>query len=168
MNRNKTRKMVALAILIAIQIVLSRFCSVSAWNVKIGFGFVPVVITGILFGPASAALVGAASDFLGAVLFPTGPYFPGFTLTAALTGAVYGLLLCKKQNALRVLGAVTLVQFVLGLFLNTFWISLLYGSDFTSLFRVRIIQAAILAPVEFIVIGILIKPVALVEKRLTA
>ena len=58
------RKLTALAVLIAIQIILSRFCSINAWNLKIGLGFLPVAFSGALFGPLCGALVGAASDFL--------------------------------------------------------------------------------------------------------
>ena len=40
----KTKHMVWMGILIAVSIVLSRFLSFSAWNVKIGFAFIPIVI----------------------------------------------------------------------------------------------------------------------------
>lgn len=163
---NKTHMLVIMAALIAIQIVLSRVFSINAWNIKIGFGFVPIVMAGILFGPVPAAAVGALSDFLGAVLLPIGPYFPGFTLTAALTGMVYGLLLHEKQSGLRILGAEAVVQFVLSLLINTFWISLLYGSPFGPLFQTRVVQCAILAPVEFVVIDVLAKYAARMGRRL--
>ena len=44
----KTKHMVWMGILIAVSIVLSRFLSFSAWNVKIGFAFIPIVIGGSL------------------------------------------------------------------------------------------------------------------------
>lgn len=41
---------------------------------------------------------------------PDRRYFPGFTLTCVITGAVYGLLLHKKQTPLRILIAIAIVQ----------------------------------------------------------
>ena len=49
----------------------------------------------MLFGPGVGGAVGALSDILGYAVRPTGPYFPGFTVTAALSGVIFGLLLGK-------------------------------------------------------------------------
>ena len=92
-----TRVLTTLALLTALEIVLSRFLSINAWNTKIGFSFVPIVAAAILYGPAAAGIVGALGDFIGAILFPIGAYFPGFTLTAFLTGCVFGLFLHRKE-----------------------------------------------------------------------
>ena len=113
-----TRTLTALAMLIAIEVILSRFLSINAWNIKIGFGFVPVVIAAILYGPLAGGIVGALSDFIGALLFPIGTYFPGFTLTSFLMGMIFGLFLYKKQGWLQGLASVGINQFILGLFLN--------------------------------------------------
>lgn len=152
MKKMSTRMMVILAVLIALEIVLNRFLSINAWNIKIGFSFVPIAIAAILFGPIPAAIVGGVSDFVGAVLFPIGAYFPGFTLTTALIGLVLGIFLHKKQTVFRVAMAVGINQFILGLFLNTFWISVLYQSPFIPLLLTRIIQCAILFPVQIVCI----------------
>ena len=40
MQKFTTKTIVSLSVLVALQIVLTRFCSFSAWNVRIGFGFV--------------------------------------------------------------------------------------------------------------------------------
>ncbi|MDF2678515.1 MAG: hypothetical protein K0Q97_2867, partial [Bacillota bacterium] len=101
-----TQSLVLMGTLIAIEIVLSRFLSLSAWNMRIGFGFVPLAIAAMLLGPVKAGIVGAVADIIGAILFPTGAFFPGFTLTAFLKGVVYGLFLYKKQNNLRIFIAV--------------------------------------------------------------
>lgn len=56
----------------------------------IGF---PVILSGLVLGPAAGFLVGAVSDVLGYLIGPPpGPYFPGFTLTQATTGALPVLL----------------------------------------------------------------------------
>lgn len=151
--RLNTRTVTIMGVLIASEIVLSRFASISAWNIRIGFGFVPLVIAAMLLGPVKAGIVGALSDILGATLFPIGAYFPGFTLTALSTGIVYGIFLYKNESLLRIVVAVGINQLILSLLLNTFWISVLYGSPYGPLFMTRIIQCAILIPVQIVVIS---------------
>ena len=141
-----------LSVLIAMEIVLSRFLSISAWNTKIGFSFVPIVIAAMLYGPIAGGIVGALGDFIGAVLFPIGAYFPGFTLTAFLTGAVFGLFLYKQCSIPKVLAAVTINQCILSLCLNTLWISILYGSPYGALFVSRVPQTVILFAVQAVMI----------------
>lgn len=157
MQKISTRTLVTMAMLTALEIVLSRFLSISAWNTKIGFAFVPVAVAAVLLGPLEAGLVAALADFLGAVLFPVGPYFPGFTLTAFLMGLCYGLFLHREQSFLRILGAVAVHQLVLSLLLNTLWISVLYGSPFGPLLVSRLPQCAILTAVQLVVIQLIVR-----------
>ena len=105
---------------------------------------------------------------MGAILFPIGAYFPGFTLTAALTGVVLGLFLHKGQNLGRIAGAVAVNQLVLSLLLNTLWISVLYGSPYAPLFVTRIVQTIVMIPVQFIMIGLMTKALGRYGKRAIA
>ena len=165
MKKTRTEMLVTLGLLVAIHIILSRFLSINAWNIKIGFSFVPVFLAAYLYGPLAAGVVGALADFLGAILFPIGAYFPGFTLTCFLTGVVFGLLLHKKQTFPRILGAVALNQLVVGLLINTLWISVLYGSPYGALVVTRFVQCLILVPVEFVTIGFLSKTMVRLYRR---
>lgn len=152
MKKLSTKMLVTAGVLIAMNIILSRFLSINAWNLKIGFTFLSVFIAAYFFGPAFGAIVAGVGDFLGAILFPIGPYFPGFTVTAVLVGLLYGVLLHKKQTPLRVLAAVSVDQLVLSLLLNTFWISILYGSPFGPLLVTRAVQCLVMMPIEFVCI----------------
>ena len=149
------RNITLMAMLIAIEIVLSRFCSIQAWNVKIGFAFIAPVTAAILMGPAQAAVVAGVADVLGTLMFPIGPYFPGFTLNSCLNGLVWGLFLHKKPSIPKAAMAAGINQFVIGLFITTFWISMLYGSPYVSLLPVRLTQACILFIAQFITISVL-------------
>ena len=157
MPMSATKKLTLTAMLTALEIVLSRFLSISAWHMKIGFAFVPVALAALLFGPLWAGAVGALGDFLGALLFPIGSYFPGFTLTAFLMGLCYGVFLYSKQSFPRILLAVAIHQFVLSLLLNTLWISILYGSPYGPLLVSRLPQCALLAAVQTVVIQALVR-----------
>lgn len=165
MKKISTKVITTLGVLIAIEVVLSRFLSINAWNIKIGFNFVPIAVAAILYGPIAAAAVAGLGDFIGAILFPIGPYFPAFTLTAVLTGVVLGVFLHKQQKAWNILGAVAINQFVLGLLLTTLWISVLYDSPYWPLFATRIIQALVLTPVQFVVIRMLVKALPHLGKK---
>ena len=156
MFKPTTKMLATLGVLLAMEVVLTRFLSFSTWNTRIGFGFVPVVLTAMLFGAVPAAVLAALGDFLGAVLFPIGPYFPGFTLTAALTGLTFGALLHKKSSVVNTVAAVLIVQLVLGLLLNTYWIHVLYKSPFLPLLATRVTQSAILSAVQLVTIRALV------------
>ena len=162
-----TRMLTTLALLTAVEIILSRFLSISAWNIKIGFSFVPIVVAAILFGPLEAGVVAALGDFIGALLFPIGAYFPGFTLTAFLTGCVFGLFLHRKQGWLQSIAAVGINQFILSLFLNTLWISILYGSPYGPLLATRVIQCILLTAVQLVCIQAITKVLARYGKKVS-
>lgn len=155
--RFKTKKLIQLALLAALEVALSRFLSINTPINKIGFAFVPLALAGMLYGPLAGAAVGAVADLLGATLFPSGPFFPGFTLTAALKGLVYGLCL-NRDNAGRwgpVLTAVSVNAAGFSLVLNTFWIYLLYHSDLTVLLASRAAQELFLIPVQTVTLHLL-------------
>jgi ECF transporter S component (folate family) len=155
--RFTTKDVVLMGILIATEVVLSRFLSLSLWNIKIGFAFVPVVIAAIKLGPIKAGTVAALGDFVGAMLFPIGQYFPGFTFTAFLMGMTHGIFLYEKQTTSRIITGVLINQLIFSLLLNTLWISILYGAPYQAVLVSRLVQTAILVPVQIVVISILNK-----------
>ena len=164
MSLNSTKTLTLMGLLTALEIVLSRFLSISAWNTKIGFAFIPVVAAAMLLGPYRAGIIAALADFLGAVLFPIGAYFPGFTLTAFFMGLIYGLFLYKEQSFLRIVLAVTAHQLLLSLLLNTLWISVLYGSPYGPLLLTRLPQCGILAAVQLAIIPLIARALPMLRK----
>ena len=163
---NRTHRIVLMAMLAAIQIVLSRFLSINLWNLKIGFSFVPIALAGMLLGPIGAALTGTVADLIGATLFPSGAFFPGFTLTAFITAFGYGFFLQKKQNMPNILAAVLFSEIVGTLLLNTKWLSILYGTPFMPIFITRVGQAIGMGIVEVIMIKLLAKYVPQLKKAI--
>ena len=166
MKKFNAKLIVIVGLLVAAHIVLSRFLSINTPILKIGFAFVPVFLAAWLYGPVPAALVGSLGDFLGAILFPIGSYFPGFTLSCALTGVVFGLLLHKEQTLFRIVAASALNQFGISLCLSTLWLSLLYGSPYGPLLVSRMVQTALLFAVELTVITALSRGTAAIHRQL--
>jgi len=59
---------------------------------KINFSTIPIMLSGILFGPIAGFMTGGVADVIGYIINPQGgPFFPGFTLSTALTGMIPGL-----------------------------------------------------------------------------
>ncbi len=145
------------AILTAVTVVFSRFLSINIWNMSIGFSFVPLMLCGMLVGPFWGGVCGALADFIGATLFPFGPYFPGFTAVAFLSGVIFGTIgvagqkISKNGTFVAVAsGLIILKELVCSLLLNTLWISMLYGSDYTAVFASRVPLSAITVVLEII------------------
>ena len=159
-----THRLVLMAMLAAVQIILSRFLSINLWNLKIGFAFVPIALAGMLLGPVGAGLTGIVADLIGATLFPSGTFFPGFTLTAFITAFGYGFFLHKKQGMGNILAAVLFSEIVGTILLNTLWISILYGTPFIPVMIPRLGQAVGMGIVEIIVIRLLVKYVPHLKK----
>ncbi len=71
-----THKLVLMAMMVAAQVALSRFLSISLWNLKIGFAFVPVVLTAMLLGPLAGGIVGAVAESSVRPFSPSGHISP--------------------------------------------------------------------------------------------
>lgn len=145
------------AILIALQVVLSRFLSIPTPIFKIGFSFVPVVIAARLYGVWGSAAVYGLGDLIGALLFPTGAYFPGFTASAVLSGIIYGIFLKGKSNLTRVTLAAGLNQLLCSFLLNSLWVSMTTGNPYLSMLATRWPQSLGMAVVQVLVISLLLE-----------
>ena len=79
--------------LTAMGFVLDRILTISTPAVKINLAFLPAVFAAVLLGPVYGACVYGLTDLIGAILMPFGPYHPGFTVCAAVMGALYSVFL---------------------------------------------------------------------------
>lgn len=149
MRKFNTKRLVQISLLIALEIVLSRFLSIPTPIVKIGFAFLPLAMIGMLYGPVYGGIAGAIADIIGATLFPFGPFFPGFTLTAILTGATYGLFLHDRPKTLaRIVCCACAITVFWHLGLNTLWVHMMYGKAILAILPARLLQNAVLLPVQ--------------------
>jgi len=100
-----TKALVGASLLTAISIVLTRMLSImiplaGLPALRIEFGMIPLIIAGILYGPLWGGLAGIIADLIGVMINPMGAYFPGFTISSMLWGALPGVLylLVKRNN----------------------------------------------------------------------
>lgn len=168
-KKTDLRMLVTMALLIAMNVILTRFLGIQTPLVQINFSFVPVVLAALLYGPIPAAIVGGFGDFLGAILFPAGAYFPGFTLTAVLAGLVYGFFLYRKPAAVwRAIAAVLIITVVLNMGLNTLWLWILMKDGVWGILSTRIPKYFIVAPVQILITRALSGRLTEVFRRLAA
>lgn len=153
-----TEKLTMLALLVALQVVLGNLLQIPLIGKQFSFGFLPVAAAGAMLGVPSGLIVGALGDLIGAHLFPAGAYFPGFTLTSALVGVLYALPLHGRKPAwLRVILAIALAT-VLNLFMNSWWLSILYTSKgYWGWVAARASSYLVEAPLQVIVLFLCLK-----------
>ncbi len=136
------------ALLVAIATVLGFFKLVVVPElIEIRFAFMPIGMSGMLFGPLVGGIVGALADVLGYLVKPTGPFFPGFTIATAISGVIYGVFLYRKKVTIpRVMLAQAVESVVVSLLLNSLNLSILYGNGFLAVLTPKIVKAIALYP----------------------
>ena len=146
--------------LLPLLLVLSRFLSLKTPLLVISFSFVPTMMSAIILGPKYSTIIAALGDFIGAILFPFGTYFPGFTLSAALTGLIHGLILYRKPGEeisngkfiLKLIISSAIVLGGVGVFLTSWWLNIMYGKAYIAVMVSRVTAQLIMWPIQVIVI----------------
>ena len=167
------KSIVAAALLVALHTVLAVFVSINVTPaLRISVSFLANCTIGYMFG--------GLGDIIQYIIKPTGPYFPGWTLSAALAGLIYGLFfydcnikISKKKITgekrslleiidfkflIRVVLALTIDTLLVNVLLGTYWCSIMYGKGFmfylTMRFTKNLIQLPINIFLTYNVIGI--------------
>ena len=103
---NATKALTYCSLLAALSVVLARFLVITPnESTRFSLEAVPIFLAGLLFGPASGAMVGFAADFIGCLISPFG-YNPIFSIPPILYGLFAGLArryVSAKTNPLRLL-----------------------------------------------------------------
>lgn len=155
---SRTRTIAFVGLLVSMEIIFTRFLSFQTPIVRIGFGFIPIAFSAIMFGPVIGGLTAAIADIIGMMIFPAGAYFPGFTLSAFIGGAIYGLFLHKKPvTVLNVAISVLLITILVDLGLNTLWLTMITGKAASVIIVPRIYKCIIMLPIQVAAIQILWK-----------
>ena len=166
MKNKRVGSLVILALMIGLNIVLSRFVSIKAMNFKISFTFLTIVLSAYFYGYYGAIMVALFGDLLGALLFPIGPYNPLLTLTSIMCAVVYAYFFYKKDLSNKNIILPCLInRFIISLFINTTIISLMYNLSFKATFITRIYSSTVMFVVEVLALCFLRKYMKYVENR---
>lgn len=150
MSQQRTKVLVRVAFLMALSVVITRFVvlmiPVAGGQKRLTFGYIPLMMTGYLYGPLWGLLAGIGADFIGVSIMPQGMFHIGFTLSSALTGLIPGLVklliphdkpLTPRQDTGAMWLSTGLVVILVHVFLNTVWLSGLFGVPYKGLLIAR-------------------------------
>jgi ECF transporter S component (folate family) len=125
------RFLILAALFAALDIACTRllpayFLPPGTFLVRVGLQFLVFALAGWTIGPAWAMGSAMAADLVGVLINPTGTgtFFPGYTLTAGMSGLMYGLILHRRAPKLWRAGAAAAVHMlVIALPLTSLWVS---------------------------------------------
>ncbi len=155
---SKIKQTILAGLLLATTIVLSRFLSIKTPIVVISFSFIPIMLSGMLLGPWWAMIICGLSDLIGALLFPFGAYFVGYTITSTLAGLTYGLFLQRKNNKtnkkliLNLIISSLIVLILCNGVLNSIWIYITAKKAIMAILPTRLLKQIIMLPIHVIVL----------------
>lgn len=158
MSRNK--KIILTAVLLAMNVILSRLLSIQTPISKTSFAFVPTMLCAVWLGPKWTVLLNVLGDLIGATFFPIGPYFVGYTISTAVAGFIYGMILYKKEKdayndlqfVIRLTISTVLVAVIVNMGLGNLWTSITNGKAFIVMFLSRLPRHIIMIPIHIVVI----------------
>ncbi len=174
-SQEKILKLCCLGILIAMQVVLARFLVIPVGEMmRFSTSFIPVVIAARLFGAIGGMAVYGIGDLVGAIVFPTGgAFFPGYTLTAALVGLMFGLFLRTAENEqttlqlnIRIILSVLCTQLVGSFLLNSFWRSFQTGTPYGAVLITRLPQCLVSSVIQIVFMVFVLDKICKIIKRI--
>lgn len=173
MQKFSTRNITYLGLLIALNVILTRTLSIRIGGggtevVRIGFGSLPIIFAGIVFGPVAGGIVGAIGDLIGMFLSPMGAFMPQFTLVAALTGVIPALLIQAfrdkkaKTSYWKLFLAIALGQTITSIFMTPYFMNTLFSIPYVTTVPGRVVTQAIQVPLYAYMVKMLLERLPLV------
>lgn len=153
---SKLKKLILAGLLLATTIVLNRFLSIKTPILVISFSYIPIMLSSIMLGPWYTMLIAGFADLIGALLFPFGAYFVGYTISAVISGLIYGLFLYRKKEfsnksfILRLILSTLIVLIVCNCLLNTIWIYITTKEALFAILPTRLLKQLIMLPIQVV------------------
>lgn len=159
----ETRKLVLLSTLLGITIFLNRISihlpSGGVELIRIGVAGIPIVLSGLMFGPLAGGIVGVLADIISFWVAPTGAYMPQFTLVSALNGILPPLLLSSRRHPFSLISliySVTITRLITHGLMIPYFLHILFGAPyFPTLYAQLLLQAITLPVYIFVIKGLL-------------
>ena len=152
--------LVCAAIFVALSIVLGKFVPLVNFDVlRFSLENLPILMAGILFGPAVGAVVGGVADIVGCVLVGY-TINPLVTLGAVAIGLVSGVCsyyIVSRFSLLQIALSVGVAHLIGSVFIKSFGLAAFYDWPLWQLMLIRLVNYAILAVCETAVIYILLR-----------
>ena len=161
------------ALVVALRVALKSVSIPIAADLRIGVGFFVNAFGAMIYGPVVAAAGAAVSDTLGALLFPSGPYFPLFLITEIAGSVIFALFLYSTRvTALRVILSRFCIDFFVNIVLNTpvmmAYYSVMLGKSYKVFHWPRIVKNLAMFPLESVLLILFLRAVIPAVRQLGA
>ncbi len=160
--------MVAVSLLTAMSIVCGKYLAFGVGNVlRFSFENLPIMISGILFGPVVGIVTGIAADIIGCIMVGYA-INPLVTAGAAVIGGVSGLIFSllkgsEMKQGIKVVASVGVAHVLGSVFVKTVGLSAFYDMPLVLLMLWRLLNYAIVGTLEAVMIYYITKNKAVVS-----
>lgn len=158
MEIKNVRNLVIAGLCVGLATVISAFYIPVGLNLRVYFTFLVVAFGSMIFGPTVGLITGLAYDLVSYMLFPSGVFFPGYTLSTMLEFFIYGLFLYRSRISIfRVSMMKLIVNYGVHVGLGSLWSAILYKKGYLYFFAKSLIKNTLMLPIEVIMILIMLQ-----------
>lgn len=133
--------------------------------IKASPAFIVMAVAARRFNAAYTALIAGIADLIGAFISSVPGISPGITLSAIVSGAIFGLFLFKRCTLVRIVWVVVASQLICGLGITTVSLHYYYSMPYEPMIYWRLIQTVGMIAIEIVVLYLILIKVDL-PKRL--
>ena len=168
-QKRALRVTVTLSLLVAISIVCGKYLAISGGEfLRFSFENLPIMMAGMLFGPAAGVLVGVVADLVGCVLVGY-TVNPLVTMGAAAIGLLSGFMwmLLKHSSlpyVLRIILTVMVAHLVGSVFVKTIGLAAFYSIPVWALMLWRSLNYLLVGAVEGVLLFFMMKNKLLIRQ----
>lgn len=164
------RTLVFAAEMIAVSIVLGMFYIPVADNLRVTISFVSRALCVLVCGPVVGVIYAVAEDLLGFAIHPTGPFFPGYTLSTVVSCFIYALCFYRtKITIARITLAKVITNYGVNVLLGCLWSTMLYGKGYLYYAAKSLIKNTLYLPVQVLMLVVafqVLLPILARDKRI--
>ena len=146
----KTRKMLILALLMALNIAISSMFIQVGPNLRLYFTFIINMVIAANYSLPEVIIYAIVQYFLAFFLFPSGPFFLGYTLTTVAGCVIYHIFLHREVNLKNIIISKTLVNIFVNVGLNSLWSAMLYSKGYIYYMTKSIVKNLAMLPIEIL------------------
>lgn len=158
--KSHLRVLAVAAFLAALSIVCGKYLAIPIGTVlRFSFENLPILLSGMMFGPAVGVLTGVTADLVGCILvgYAINPIVTVGAASIGLLGAVYYRLTSRLALWARVLLSVTVAHLVGSVLIKTWGLAAFYSMPFSALLLWRLLNYVIVAGAEGLLLYYLLK-----------
>ena len=140
-----------MAVFVALKTATSGLFIPVAENLRISLSFLFMSVAGAILGPVAGMITGAIGDIVGYMMFPTGAFFIGYTISAMAGPLVYALFLYRQKITIpKLILAKAVNNYVVNVLMGSCWSAMLYSKGYLFYFTNSLIMNTLLLPLEII------------------